>query len=95
MEEHVPGIIFGAVILVLILVLTIIAVVNPNNKNDYVVIFYEGIHICGYVEKARLHNDVWEITLRGGAKYKAPREIVIFCPDPFAAQNVVSTQEGN
>lgn len=97
MEESmpIPAMIFAAIILTFVLAVTatIIAFVNPNNKNDYVVIFYEGIHICGYVEKARLHNDVWEITLRGGAKYKAPREIVIFCPDPFTSQNV-SSQEG-
>lgn len=93
MDEPVPGIIFAAVILTFTLVVAIIAFANPGPKNDYVVIFYEGIHICGYVEKAKLRNDVWEIELRGGAKYKAPREIVIFCPDPFAAQNV-SSQEG-
>ena len=80
-------------LLVLALVAMIVAFDGRDTKNDYVVIFYEDIHICGYVEKARLRKDVWEITLRGGAKYKAPREIVIFCPDPFVAQNVSSQEE--
>lgn len=81
------------IVLAFSLAATIIAFGGRDTQNDYVVIFYEGIHICGYVEKAKLRNDVWEIELRGGAKYKAPREIVIFCPDPFASQNV-SSQEG-
>ncbi len=94
MDEPAPVMVFIAIVLTLALTAVILSLAGNNTKNDYVVILYEDIHICGYVEKARLHNDVWEITLRGGAKYKAPREIVIFCPDPFAAQNV-SSQEGN
>lgn len=74
-----------AVLLVLIVALAVRAC-EEDREPEYVVIALEDIRICGYVEHAEREGDYWEIELRGGAKYKAPKECVIFCPDPFAVE---------
>lgn len=74
-------------IIVIGLITGIVTFLNTKpDDNQFVVISYGDIQISGYVKKAKLKHDVWDIELRGGAKYKAPREIVIFCPDPFKTQ---------
>lgn len=78
------------VLLIALLILFVLAVTVPSCEKEetpeYVVIALEDIRICGYVEHAEREGDYWEIELRGGAKYKAPKECVIFCPDPFAVE---------
>ena len=78
------------VVFLALLILFALAVTVPSCEKEetpeYVVIALEDIRICGYVEHAEREGDYWEIELRGGAKYKAPKECVIFCPDPFAAE---------
>ncbi len=78
------------VLLIALLILFVLAVTVPScekkEEPEYVVIALEDIRICGYVEHAEREGDYWEIELRGGAKYKAPKECVIFCPDPFAVE---------
>ena len=74
-----------AVLLVLVVALAVRAC-EEDREPGYVVIALEDIRICGYVERAEREGDYWEIELRGGAKYKAPKECVIFCPDPFAVE---------
>ena len=78
------------VLFIALLILFVLAVTVPScekeEKPEYVVIALEDIRICGYVEHAEREGDYWEIELRGGAKYKAPKECVIFCPDPFAVE---------
>lgn len=85
----------GALWVVFLGLLTIIALTltvpscetcEKEETPEYVVIALEDIRICGYVEHAEREGDCWEIELRGGAKYKAPKECVIFCPDPFAVE---------
>lgn len=78
------------VLFIALLILFVLAVTVPSCEKEevpeYVVIALEDIRICGYVEHAEREGDYWEIELRGGAKYKAPKECVIFCPDPFAVE---------
>lgn len=78
------------VVFLALLILFVLAVTVPSCEKEeapvYVVIALEDIRICGYVEHAEREGDYWEIELRGGAKYKAPKECVIFCPDPFAVE---------
>ena len=78
------------VLLIALLIVFVLAVTVPSCEKEepleYVVIALEDIRICGYVEHAEREGDYWEIELRGGAKYKAPKECVIFCPDPFAVE---------
>lgn len=74
-----------AVLLVLVVALAVRAC-EEGREPEYVVIALEDIRICGYVEHAEREGDYWVIELRGGAKYKAPKECVIFCPDPFAVE---------
>lgn len=84
--------VFGPPLLGVIAVLLVLAVAlavracDEDREPEYVVIALEDIRICGYVEHAEREGDYWEIELRGGAKYKAPKECVIFCPDPFAVE---------
>ena len=78
------------VVFIALLIVFVLAVTVPScekeEEPEYVVIALEDIRICGYVEHAEREGDYWEIELRGGAKYKAPKECVIFCPDPFAVE---------
>lgn len=78
------------VLLIALLIVFVLSVTVPSCEKEeapeYVVIALEDIRICGYVEHAEREGDYWEIELRGGAKYKAPKECVIFCPDPFAVE---------
>lgn len=74
-----------AVLLVLVIALAVRAC-EEDREPEYVVIALEDIRICGYVEHAEREGDYWEIELRGGARYKAPKECVIFCADPFAVE---------
>lgn len=82
----------GALWVVFLALLTVVALAltvpscEKEEEPEYVVIALEDIRICGYVEHAEREGDYWEIELRGGAKYKAPKECVIFCPDPFAVE---------
>ena len=86
--EEGSGLVFLGVILVLLVLIVALAVraCEKEEAPEYVVIALEDIRICGYVEHAEREGDYWEIELRGGAKYKAPKECVIFCPDPFAVE---------
>ena len=86
--EEGAGLVFLGVILVLLVLVVAIAVraCEEDREPEYVVIALEDIRICGYVEHAEREGDYWEIELRGGARYKAPKECVIFCPDPFAVE---------
>lgn len=83
---------FGSLLCGMIAVLLVVGVAlavrscAEDREPEYVVIALEDIRICGYVEHAEREGDYWEIELRGGARYKAPKECVIFCPDPFAVE---------
>ena len=87
MTEFVDELILGVIVILLIFVVPLcFRACEKEETPEYVVIALEDIRICGYVEHAEREGDYWEIELRGGAKYKAPKECVIFCPDPFAVE---------
>lgn len=86
-ERALVPLILGLIaILLVVVVAPAVRACEKEETTEYVVIALEDIRICGYVEHAEREGDYWEIELRGGAKYKAPKECVIFCPDPFAVE---------
>lgn len=83
---RVVGIALAVVLAVLIIAFAVRQ--RDDESTEYVIIAVEDIRICGWCETKHYDRarDTWEIKMRGGAKYTAPKDKVIFASDPFVAE---------
>lgn len=83
---RVVGIALAVVLAVIIIAFA--ARQRDDESTEYVIIAVEDIRICGYCKTKHYDRvrDTWDIELRGGAKYTAPKDRVIFASDPFVAE---------
>lgn len=83
---RVVGIALAVVLAVLIIVFSVRH--YDDTKAEYVIIAVEDIRICGWCETKHYDRarDTWDIEMRGGARYTAPKDRVIFASDPFVVE---------
>lgn len=83
---RVVGIALAVVLAVLIIVFAVRQ--STDESTEYVIIAIEDIRICGWCETKHYDRvrDTWEIEMRGGARYTAPKNRVIFANDPFVVE---------
>ncbi len=76
-----------AVVLTVIIIACVVRQCE-DESTEYVIIAVEDIRICGWCETKHYDRarDTWEIKMRGGAKYTAPKDRVIFASDPFVVE---------